>query len=88
MTEQYCQSCGMPLGGTPEQYGTLADGAPATDYCSYCYQKGAFTNECTMEEMIAFCVAPMVEHNPDMSEAQARSMMEAFFPKLKRWQKV
>lgn len=85
MEERYCQSCGMPMGDTDEMYGTNLDGSKNEDYCKYCYDKGAFTSECTMDEMIDFCVKPMVDANTEMSEEQARSMMQGFFPTLKRW---
>ncbi len=56
----YCQSCGMPM--EESLYGTEKDGTKSPDYCSYCYQNGAFTGEMTMEQMIDFCAAPMAEH--------------------------
>lgn len=86
MEQRYCQSCGMPMGATDELYGTEQDGSKSADYCSYCYEGGKFTFDGSMEEMINLCVAPMVEENPDMTEAQARASMRAFFPQLKRWQ--
>ena len=86
MEERYCQSCGMPMGQTDELYGTEADGTKSRDYCKYCYENGAFTAQCTMEEMIDFCVQPMIENVSGMTEAGAREMMQAQFPLLKRWQ--
>ena len=56
MEERDCQSCGMPMGQTDEFYGTEADGTKSREYCNYCYENGAFTANCTMEEMIDFCV--------------------------------
>ena len=81
----YCQSCGMPL--TKEVLGTEANGKSNEDYCIYCYKDGKFTSDITMDQMIEFCVKPMVDNNKDMSEEQARLMMKEFFPKLKRWNK-
>lgn len=86
MNEKFCQSCGMPMGPTNEYYGTEADGSKSGDYCSYCYEGGKFTYQGDMNGMIDICVPPMVEHNPAMSEDQAREMMKQFFPSLKRWQ--
>ncbi|WP_041138630.1 zinc ribbon domain-containing protein [Beduini massiliensis] len=77
--EKFCQSCGMPL--TNEVLGTNEDGSLNQDYCKYCYAEGKFTQECTMEEMIEFCV-PMMK---DMKPEEARKMMQEFFPHLKRW---
>lgn len=85
MEEKYCQSCGMPMGETDEMYGTEKDGGKSADYCKYCYENGAFTADCTMDEMIEFCIPPMVSANADMSEGKARGMMKEFFPSLKRW---
>jgi len=73
------------MGPTDEHYGTEADGSKNKDYCKYCYENGAFTADCTMQEMIEFCVKPMLENAPDMTEEQARAMMKGFFPMLKRW---
>lgn len=87
MEERYCQCCGMPMGDTNELYGTEKDGSKSVDYCKYCYENGAFTSECTMEEMIEFCVPVMVKENSDMTEDKARELMQQYFPTLKRWMK-
>ena len=71
-----------------ELCGTNADGGKNGDYCKYCYENGAFTADCTMEEMIDFCVKPMVEANPAMSAEEAKGMMQKVFPNLKRWQQA
>jgi hypothetical protein len=86
MEERHCQSCGMPMGETDEFYGTEADGTKSKDYCEYCYMNGTFTADCTMQEMIDFCVQPMMDNVPGLTEAAAREMMQNQFPKLKRWQ--
>jgi hypothetical protein len=88
MEMNVCQSCGMPMGNTDELYGTEKDGSKSADYCKYCYQGGAFTFQGTMEEMMDFCVKPLLESDPNMTEPQARQMMAAYFPMLKRWQKA
>ena len=85
MEERYCQSCGMPIGATEEMYGTNADGSKNEDYCKYCFENGAYTLDCTMEEMIEFCVPHMASANSGMSEDDARKSMLEFFPTLKRW---
>lgn len=87
MEEKYCQSCGMPMGNTEEMYGTEADGAKSKEYCKYCYENGKFVANCSMEEMIEFCVPHMVAAHKEISEDSARKMMGEYFPKLKRWQK-
>ena len=40
-----------------------------------------------MDEMIDFCVQPMVEANPGMTKEKAQEMMRQWFPGLKRWKK-
>ena len=85
--EIYCQSCAMPMGDTDEIYGTNSDGSKNEDYCKYCYIKGEFTSNRTMEEMIEFCVPHMVSANPEISPEYARKGMWEYFPSLKRWRK-
>ncbi|MCI8473866.1 MAG: WYL domain-containing protein [Oscillospiraceae bacterium] len=86
MKEQtFCQSCAMPL--SDDLRGTEADGSPSPHYCKYCYDKGKFTQDMTMEEMIAFCAGPMAQANPDMTVEQAKAQMGTFFPQLLRWKK-
>lgn len=79
----------MPL--TEENLGTNADGSKNEEYCMYCYKDGAFTNDCTMEEMIEFCAQFVDEVNKNMPQPitreQYKQMMQQYFPTLKRWQK-
>lgn len=81
MEEKYCQSCGMPMGINDELYGTQVNGSKSQDYCKYCYENGHFTADCTMEQMIEFCIP----HTPNMTPDEARNMMQQWFPTLKRW---
>lgn len=85
MEQFFCQSCGMPMGDTDDLYGTNADGGKNDDYCCYCYQKGAFTYEGSMENMIEMCVPHMTAAHPEMTDEKARAMMLEYFPMLKRW---
>lgn len=80
----FCQSCGMPM-SDESIYGTNADGTKNEEYCSYCFKDGAFVADITMQEMIEACIAPMLEANKNMTEENARTMMQGFFPSLKRW---
>ena len=88
-TMKICQSCGMPL--TDDLLGTNADGRKNEDYCIYCYKDGAFTSDCTMDEMIDQCAQFLDEVNKNMPKPMTREeyirMMQTFFPKLKRWRK-
>ena len=79
----------MPMGDTDELYGTNEDGSRSEDYCNYCYHDGAFTMDCTMEEMIEQC-AEMYAMNSGGDAAAveaARTHMTELFPTLKRWKK-
>lgn len=83
--QNFCQSCGMPMGDTDELYGTQADGSKSADYCSYCYEDGKFSADVTMDQMIDFCAKPMADAIPGMTTVQAKEQMLEFFPLLKRW---
>ena len=86
---KFCQSCGMPL--TDEVLGTNADGSQNEDYCIYCYKDGAFTKDCTMDEMIEFCAQFVDEVNKNLpkpiTQEEYVAQMKQFFPNLKRWKK-
>lgn len=68
-----------------EIFGSEKDGSINSDYCQYCYHQGAFTSQCSMEEMIEQCVPFWVEADPSMTPEKARTSMKEFFPTLKRW---
>jgi hypothetical protein len=78
-----CQSCGMPM-KIDSDFGTNADKTKNQEYCTYCYQNGAFTTpDITMEEMIQGCIGIMVKYG--MPEEQAKQQMTTLIPTLKRW---
>ena len=81
---KFCQSCGMPL-ASHEAYGTLGSGEKSGDYCAHCYQDGAFTWDCTMDEMIEFCLRFELQRTPSLDKAAARARMRQQFLTLKRW---
>lgn len=81
-----CQSCGMPMGSDGLR-GTEKDGSKSADYCCYCYQKGAFTSDCTMEEMIDFCLTMPGSDKIYSDKDAARKQMLEYFPTLARWKK-
>ncbi|MBP1539869.1 MAG: zinc ribbon domain-containing protein [Prevotella sp.] len=89
MKQSFCQSCGMPL--TDELLGTNTDGSKNEEYCIYCYKDGAFTSDCTMDEMIEFCAQFVDEVNKNMpkplTKEEYKQMMREFFPTLKRWKR-
>ena len=81
---KFCQSCGMPL-TSHEAYGTLASGEKSGDFCAHCYQNGTFAWDCTMDEMIEFCLRFELQRTPLLDKAAARARMRQQFPTLKRW---
>ena len=84
MTATHCQSCGMPLTGN-EVLGTEANGAKSAEYCTYCYQNGAFVQpNMSMEQMVEVCVPFMVQGG--MEKAAATKLMQESLPRLLRWQ--
>jgi hypothetical protein len=74
---------GMPL-MDDELLGTEKDGSVSADYCKFCYDKGDFVAEMTMDDMINFC-APKVAETQSVDIKEAKKQMEKFFPSLKRW---
>lgn len=85
-----CQSCGMPLQAA-EHFATEADGSTNEEYCIFCYEKGAFTQDCTMEGMIELC-APFHEQikhedGSPFTHDEAVKLMQDLFPTLTRWKK-
>ena len=85
MPEHYCESCGMYL--TPDDYGTDAAGQKTDHYCKWCYDRGNYTYETTMEAMIEDC-APRLAKNTGMTLDEAVSLMGAVLPQLERWRAV
>jgi hypothetical protein len=80
-----CQSCGMPLGDDPAQWGTEADTTPVSEYCKFCYQDGAFTDpDQTLEGMVQSSVDFMTS-NLGFDRAQAEKMSNDVIPGLRRW---
>lgn len=79
-----CQSCSMPMEKS-EDFGTNADKSKNNSYCCFCYQGGKFTApDITMEQMIDKVAGFMVKQM-SMSETQAKQIVKAFIPYLKRW---
>lgn len=80
-----CQSCGMPM-KIDSDFGINADGSKNEEYCTYCFQRGVFSNlDMTIEQMTNSCVEMMVKYGT--SEDQARKQMQELLPTLKRWKK-
>jgi hypothetical protein len=76
----------MPLSKDEQGGGTEKDGLKSSEYCSRCYQDGAFTEpHITLEQM-------MEKVRGKMREMHFPGFMTNFFvkdmPKLKRWQQA
>ena len=83
---KFCQSCRMPLSDLIR--GTERDGSKSADYCISCYENGAFTQDCTMEEMILQRAPLFADSNPDMTFEEAVDLLRELMPQLKRWKRV
>ncbi len=81
-TYKTCQSCAMPLKKDSAGGGTNADGSKSHVYCSYCYEKGAFKQDCTAEEMKEFVTGKLREMGFPGFLAKR---FAAGIPKLERW---
>lgn len=79
--KRFCQSCGMPLQNEAD-YGTEAGGARSEEYCTYCYQNGGFTADCTMDEMIDFCIRFEQQQKPGLDAEDARPRHARVVPTL------
>ncbi|SDN26829.1 Helix-turn-helix [Actinomyces ruminicola] len=79
----HCQSCGMPI-PREGQHGSEANGTRSEDYCSMCYQDGAFVGPETLEDLIEHS-APYVSESAHITEDEAVSYLSAVLPQLRRW---
>ena len=68
----------------PQQGGTNADGSKSPEYCSYCFQDGAFSSPeiDTPQKMQAFCIDKMKEMGMPKFVGW---LFTRNIPKLKRW---
>jgi len=81
----FCQSCSMPL-DKPALIGTEKDGSKSKEYCSYCYQNGAFINpNMTLGEMKTLVKTQMEKMKIDSGAINTAVSM---LPNLKRWKKA
>lgn len=80
----YCQSCGMPFYQDAD-HGSEAGGGRSRDFCSMCYEDGAFVRDETMEELIEQA-APHMAAASRISRDEAVSFMGALLPHLQRWE--
>jgi len=81
---KFCQSCGVPMKKDAGAGGTNADGSRNTEYCSYCYQDGAFLSPeiDTSQKMQEFCIERMKEMGTPGFVAW---IFTRGIPRLNRW---
>ena len=78
-----CQSCGMPMSRDAKGGGTNADGSRNADYCSHCYDHGAYTAPgMTAAEMTARVREKLSAMN---LPAPVVDRLTAAIPTLERW---
>ena len=84
-----CQSCAMPLMEIAD-FGTNTDDTVTIEFCGHCYQKGAYTHNRSIEEMVEANLRFLDEFNAQngtsYSEDEARSILKLHLATLKRWQ--
>lgn len=83
---QICQSCGMPLNKDPEGGGAETDGSKSVQYCSICYDQGAFRHpDATVQEFQDHCVEALTRSG--MPKIMAWIFTRGI-PRLKRWKQA
>ena len=81
-----CQSCGMPIDESADNFGTEADGSASNEYCSFCYQNGEFSDpHQTVDGMVASSVDFMTA-NLGFTVSEASELSNNVIRRLKRWQ--
>lgn len=84
---QICQSCGMNI--EEDLYkGTNIDGSLSTEYCSFCFQKGNFTNNISLDEQVEMGLNYSSEYKEATSEEekdQIKLQVKQYLSNLKRW---
>lgn len=67
-----------------------SDGRRSHEYCAFCYQHGAFTEDLTMAELAEQNLQSLAEWNKEnnlnLNVEEAREQLLAYLPTLKRWQ--
>lgn len=79
-----CQSCGMPMQSEAD-FGTETDGTRSNDYCTYCYQNGAFTDPGITIDAMAEKGGAIFAQMYDIPPEKAREFCKEQLSSLKRW---
>lgn len=86
--KKVCQSCGMPMGPTKDLYGTEKNGSLSEDYCKFCYENGAFKDDCTMEQMMKLCIDLSISYNEFLKTGRCAKISRRLFPFPKKMEKI
>ncbi|MGL5255193.1 MAG: zinc ribbon domain-containing protein [Brevinema sp.] len=81
-----CESCGMPLQSDPKGGGSNADGTLSTQYCSFCWQDGQFTDPTTDAKEFQTSVYHILRDEKKMPAWKAW-LFTIGIPYQKRWKK-
>jgi hypothetical protein len=75
----------MPIDETFENFGSESDGSSSSEYCSFCYREGEFTDpHQTVDGMVASSVDFMTT-NLGFAASEATELSNNVIRKLKRW---
>jgi Putative zinc ribbon domain len=86
LKDAFCQSCGMALTKDPLGGGTDSGGLRSTEYCSYCYREGRFTEpNLSVQEMMAKVEGKLREMRVPGVLARRLSLN---IPLLSRWRQA
>ena len=78
-----CQSCAMPLKKDSKGGGTNSDGTTSSEYCSFCYINGSFTQpDFSAKDMQDFCIVKLKEFGVPKPLGW---LLTRGIPKLNRW---
>lgn len=76
----------MPVSAEFGNLGTDEDGGMVSEYCSFCFRNGGFTNpDQTLEEMIRSSIDNMTREL-GFSQERAAELANSVIPTLGRWQ--
>ncbi len=81
-----CQSCSMPMPNEGD-FGTNIDGSKNGDYCTYCFQKGNFTEPYLTKDDMVKRVSDMMSQTETGNPEQIKLAVDARIRNLRRWQK-
>lgn len=75
----------MPL-ETEDDMGSNGDKSKNSEYCCYCFQKGSFVEDLSMEQMIERTAGFLTDYTTMPLEA-ALEFTRSHIPQLKRWKR-